>query len=68
MKHINELTTVTHYFIINNKVVVLLNNGKRHIVKLHSQQFSNYPLLFVFINNVRYMINDKTFCFKYGVI
>lgn len=68
MKHIKELTTVTHYFIVKNKVVVLLNNGKRHIVKLHSQQFSNFPLLFVFINNVRYQINDKTFCFKNGVI
>ena len=69
MRSIKDLA-VTHHFISNDndKCIVLLENGKRHIVKLHSKHFSNYPLLFVVIGGKQYQVADKSFCFKHGVI
>ena len=67
MRSIAELA-VKQYFILNGKCIVLLENGKRHIVKLQSKQFSNYPLLFIVIGGKQYQVADKSFCFKHGVI
>ena len=67
MRSIKDLT-VKWYFILNGKCIVLLENGKRHVVKLQSKQFSNYPLLFVVIGGKQYKVADKSFCFKHGVI
>ena len=67
MRSIEELA-VKQYFILNGKCIVLLENGKRHVVKLQSKQFSNYPLLFIVIGGKQYKVADKHFCFKYGVI
>ena len=75
MKSINELNP-SHYFINDtfDKVVVFINGdhsgqpNKRHIVKLYSRYFSNYPLLFIKIKGVNYQVTDKTFCFKNGII
>ena len=67
MRSIKDLA-VKQYFIMQDKCIVLLENGKRHIVKLQSRQFSNYPLLFIVIGGKRYQVADKFFCFKHGVI
>ena len=67
MRSIKDLA-VKQYFIMQDKCIVLLENGKRHIVKLQSKQFSNYPLLFIVISGKQYKVADKHFCFKYGVI
>ena len=67
MKSIEDLKTVKQYFITQDKCIVLLENGKRHVIKLRSKCFSNYPLLFVVIGGTQYQIADKSFCFKYGV-
>ena len=67
MRSIKELA-VKQYFILNDKCIVLLENGKRHIVKLHSKHFSNHPLLFIVIGGKQYQVADKSFCFKHGVI
>ena len=67
MRSIKDLA-VKHHFILNGKCIVLLENGKRHIVKLQSKQFSNYPLLFVVIGGKQYQVSEKHFCFKHGVI
>ena len=67
MRSIKELA-VKQYFILNGKCIVLLENGKRHVVKLQSKHFSNYPLLFVVIGGKQYKVADKSFCFKHGVI
>ena len=48
MRSIKDLA-VKQYFIIKDKCVVLLENGKRHVVKLQSKYFSNHPLLFIVI-------------------
>ena len=68
MKSINELNP-SHYFINStlDKVIVLINN-KRHIVKLYSRYFSNYPLLFIKIKGISYQVADKQFYFQYGII
>ena len=67
MRSIKDLA-VMQYFILNGKCIVLLENGKRHVVKLQSKHFSNYPLLFVVIGGKQYHVADKSFCFKHGVI
>lgn len=67
MRSIEDLA-VKQYFIIQDKCIVLLENGKRHVVKLQSKYFSNHPLLFVVIGGKQYQVADKTFCFKHGVI
>ena len=67
MRSIKDLA-VKQYFILNDKCIVLLENGKRHIVKLQSKHFSNYPLLFIVIGGKQYQVADKSFCFKHGVI
>ena len=67
MRSIKDLA-VKKYFILNDKCIVLLENGKRHVVKLHSKHFSNYPLLFVVIGGKQYQVLDKSFCFNHGVI
>lgn len=67
MRSIKDLA-VKQYFIIQDKCIVLLENGKRHVVKLQSKYFSNYPLLFIVIGGKRYQVADKSFCFKRGVI
>lgn len=67
MRSIKDLA-VKQYFILNGKCIVLLENGKRHIVKLQSKYFSNHPLLFIVIGGKQYQIVDKSFCFKRGVI
>ena len=67
MRSIKDLG-VTHQFIMQDKCIVLLENGKRHVVQLHSKHFSNYPLLFVVIGGKQYQVFDKSFCFKHGVI
>ena len=66
MKHINELN-FTHSFIVNGKFIAI-SEKKRHIVKIQSKHFSNYPLLYVILNGKRYQINDKQFDFKHGII
>ena len=69
MRSIKELA-VKQYFISNDnaKCIVLLENGKRHVVKLQSKYFSNHPLLFIVIGGKQYQVADKSFCFKHGVI
>ena len=67
MRSIKDLA-VKQYFILNDKCIVLLENGKRHVVKVHSKHFSNYPLLFIVIGGKQYQVYDKSFCFKHGVI
>ena len=67
MRSIEELA-VKQYFILNGKCIVLLENGKRHVAKLQSKHFSNYPLLFIVIVGKQYQVDDKSFCFKHGVI
>ena len=67
MRSIEDLA-VKQYFILNGKCIVLLENGKRHVVKLQSKQFSNYPLLFIVIGGKQFQVSDKSFCFKHGVI
>ena len=67
MRSIKDLA-VKQYFIIQGKCIVLLENGKRHVVKLQSKHFSNYPLLFIVIGGKQYQVDDKSFCFKHGVI
>ena len=75
MKSINELNP-SHYFINDtfDKVVVFINGdhsgqpNKRHIVKLYSHYFSNYPLLYIRIKGVNYSVAAKQFDFQYGVI
>ena len=67
MRSIKDLA-VKQYFILNGKCVVLLENGKRHVVQLHSKHFSNHPLLFIVIGGKQYQVSDKSFCFKHGVI
>ena len=64
MKHIREISNL--HFTMNNKAVIITNNS-RHILKVHQQYFSNYPLLFVILKGVRYQITDKTFDFQYGI-
>lgn len=66
MKHINELN-FTHSFIIHGKFIAI-SEKKRHIVKIQSKHFSNYPLLYVVLNGIRYQINDKQFDFTHGII
>ena len=68
MKSINELNP-SHYFINStfDKVVVFINN-KRHVVKLYSHYFSNYPLLFIKIKGISYQVAAKQFDFQYGII
>ena len=67
MRSIKELA-VKQYFILNDKCIVLLENGKRHVVQLRSKHFSNYPLLFVVIGGKQYQVADKSFCLKHGVV
>ena len=67
MRSIKELA-VKQYFILNGKCIVLLENSKRHIVKLQSKYFSNHHLLSIVIGGKQYQIADKSFCFKHGVI
>ena len=67
MRSIKDLA-VKQYFILNGKCIVLLENGKRHVIKLQSKHFSNYPLLFIVIGGKQYQVADKSFCFKHGVI
>ena len=67
MRSIKELA-VKQYFIMQDKCIVFLENGKRHVVKLQSKYFSNHPLLFIVIGGKQYQIADKSFCFKHGVI
>ena len=67
MRSIKELA-VKQYFIMQDKCIILLENGKRHVVKLQSKYFSNHPLLFVVIGGKQYRVADKSFCFKHGVI
>lgn len=67
MRSIKDLS-VKQYFILNGKCIVLLENGKRHVVKLQSKYFSNHSLLFVIIGGKQYQVSDKSFCFKHGVI
>ena len=67
MRSIKDLA-VKHHFIMQDKCIVLLENGKRHVVQLRSKHFSNYPLLFVVIGGKQYQVADKSFCFKHGVI
>ena len=67
MRSIKDLA-VKQYFIVNDKCIVLLENGKRHVVKLQSKYFSNHPLLFIVIGGKQYQVADKSFCFKHGVI
>ena len=67
MRSIKDLA-VKQYFILNGKCIVLLENGKRHVVKLQSKQFSNYSLLFIVIGGKQFQVSDKSFCFKRGVI
>ena len=68
MKSINELNP-SHYFINStfDKVVVFINN-KRHIVKLYSHYFSNYPLLYIKIKGINYSVAAKQFDFQHGII
>lgn len=66
MKHINELN-LKHAFIVNDKFIAIKAN-KRNVLKVHSKYFSNYPLLYVVLNGIRYQINDKQFDFKHGII
>ena len=67
MHSIKDLA-VKQYFILNGKCIVLLENGKRHVVKLHAKHFSNYPILFIVIGGKQYQVADKSFCFKHGLI
>ena len=67
MRSIKDLA-VKQYFIMQDKCIVLLENGKRHIVKLQSKYFSNHCLLFIVIGGKQYQVADKSFCFKHGVI
>ena len=66
MKHIKELE-LNHAFIVNDKFVAIKAN-KRNVVKVQSKYFSNYALLYVVLNGIRYQINDKQFDFKHGII
>lgn len=66
MKPINELN-FKHSFIVNGKFIAI-SEKKRHIVKIQSKHFSNYPLLYVVLNGIRYRINDEHFDFKHGII
>lgn len=66
MKHINELN-LKHGFIMNGKFIAISKN-KRHVVKLQSKYFSNYPKLFVVLGGKQYQVNDKQFTFDHGVI
>lgn len=65
MKNIKELNAKC--FIMNDKAIVLIGS-KRHVLKVQSKYFSNYPLLYVYLNGTRYQISDKTFDFKHGII
>ena len=67
MRSIKELA-VKQYFIMQDKCIVLLENGKRHVIKLQSKYFSNHNLLFIVIGGKQYQIADKSFCFKHGVV
>ena len=66
MKHANELK-LNHAFIVNDKFIAIKAN-KRNVLKVRSKCFSNYPLLYVVLNGIRYQINDKQFDFKHGII
>ena len=66
MKHISTLPNFKQSLIIDNakqQVIILLENGKRHVLKLQAHYFSNYPLLFVIIKGKRYQVNSSVFEF-----
>ena len=66
MKHIDDLN-LNHAFIVNDKFIAI-KADKRNVVKVRSQYFSNFPLLYVVLNGTRYQIRGRQFDFKHGIL